>query len=179
MEANKQLIGQLNLLPSEMLRQQRLDKIRKQTSCFFMLIIVLLFPIKIQFQHKVDQLQKELATMKPPTSQVRAFQIEAETLRAKLEHEEKRQHMLNNQKRLNPASDLSQIETITPADIRVLRVNLNLDNLSVTGQATRPQDIAYFLEELQQCYGDNIRLSTCQLKDDHRYYFQIEGEKTP
>ena len=176
-EANKQLVGQLNLLSAEIIREQKLDKIRKLISCFLLLIITLLVVIKIQSQHKIDRLQEELATVNQPATQIQTLQREAEIFRTKLDHEEKRENLLSNQNTINPASDLSHIETITPASIKLLRINLSLDNLSLSGQATKPQDIACFLEQLQHCYGNSIRLITCQLKDNSKYYFQIEGKK--
>ncbi|MGI6129882.1 MAG: PilN domain-containing protein [bacterium] len=106
----------------------------------------------------------------------RDLQNQTHELKAKLEHEKQRDYLLRNQISIDPASRMCSIEAIVPVNTEISRINLSRNKLSLTGQATKPQDIALFLQQLQRLYGNNIRLTTCQLKADSRYYFQMEGE---
>jgi hypothetical protein len=176
MQTSRVLIRQLNLLPDEVIHQQRLDKIRQRVGYVLLLLAGLLLIVQGQLQHKVDYLELELVNIQPLAAQTHRLQDNAKQLRAQLNHEEKRQHLLNLQTSIDPIAHLTYVETIMPTSGRILQIDISTTHVSVAGQATSLSDIALLLDKLQLRLGSAIRLSTCHLTSNDQYYFQIEGE---
>lgn len=176
MQSNQKLIKQLNLLPAEIIRQQRQNRVRLLLSCLSLLIVGLLILINVKLQHKAHYIKLEMINMQPLTVQTRNLQNDVGQLKARLNHEQKRQSLLHNQIGIDPVADLANIEAILPAKIHLTRISISRTELCIIGQADRPQDVALLLSELQYILGNDIRLSACHLMDnDAMYHFQIEG----
>lgn len=175
MQQSQSLIKPLNLLPIEIVREQRRSKIMLQAGCFFLILAGFLFLVGGHLQRTVDCLEKDLANIQPLTLQTRALANEGRNRKAQLIHEENRESLLRDQTGIDPADDLIQIEAVVPPGVELIRINLSTDKLSISGHAAKPQDIALLLLELQREFGLNIRLSACHLREDAEYHFQIEG----
>jgi len=177
MQSVPKLIGQLNLLPDQIIREQRLDRVRIISGCLLLVLVGLSLLVQGQLQHKIESLELEIIKMEPIALQTRTLQKKAKYLQAQLSQEEKRQDLLSNQARIDPGADLDQIEAAIPTAVSLTQITLDLEVLRLSGLAAKPQDVAVLLKKLQLAFGDSLRLTACHYKNDTRLYqFLIEGK---
>ncbi|HKM39296.1 MAG TPA: hypothetical protein VJ036_03405 [bacterium] len=176
MQSRDRLIQRLNLMPQDLLRRQHSDKIQFLTGWLLLLLTVLLPLVSTQLQCRLDVIEQKLINAEPTIKQIRSLERKAEALYYHIDRESKRQQLLNEDS-VNPKQNLDQIELAALPGIGLTKITVTDEMLYISGWADTPSSSAMLLERLQVLFGEELRLVSCQYKDNiGLYQFVIEGK---
>ena len=171
----KSFLRQLNLTPSDKIREYKCNRTRLRLSFVLLVISILLFTIQIACRFNMRQIAAKRQTLRPMIAQTNDLKNQIRLLQTALDHEKQRECFLTEQAGIDPTSIIVSIHSVIPAYTTITNINVSLNELFLAGYSADPQFIGSFLADLQSLYGTNIRLITFQLKADDTYHFQIGG----